>query len=476
MTIAIPKVFGIDKAKASIGPVERDFLPAALEITLTPPSPLGRSMAWTICAFGFLTLVWASMGRIDIVAVSAGKIVTQARTQVIQAPEAGIVKSIFVEPGQRVQQGEVIIQLDTSAVQAEIAHAREDLVQARLDEMRLRVFIDPDQSEAFAGIPDVTLSEIERSRLQLVAQRLERQARISTIDREIETRLSDLEMSQLLFNKARDVLPLIEERASIRSNAAKIEFGSKLLNLEAQQQVIEMTAEMAIQRQKIASGEFSVEALAYQKKQVEAEFLKTAYNDLARALTQKSAAIESLVKANRRLELSTIRSPMNGVVTQLSIRTLGGVVSPSQQLVSITPDGSPLEVEVVLPNREAGFVSKDMDVEVKVDAFPFTRYGLLKGHVISVSQDAEPQANPNESVTFGSQRKADQSANIEGSERLLYTVRIGIEPSGLKLDGKPAPLMPGMSVRAEIKTGSRTILEFLIAPLAEYMSQSMKER
>ena len=476
MTIAIPKLSGIEKAKGAIGPVEREFLPAALEITLTPPSPLGRAMAWTICAFGFLSLVWASLGHIDIVAVSAGKIVTQARTQVIQAPEAGIVKSILVEPGQRVQQGETIIQLDTSAIQAEIAHAREDLVQARLDEMRLRVFIDPGQSEAFAGIPDITLSEIERSRLQLVAQRLERQARIAAIDREMESRRSELEMSQLLFNKAQDILPLIEERASIRSNAAKIEFGSKLLSLEAQQQVIEMTAELGIQRQKIASGSFTIEALAHQKQQVEAEFLKTAYNDLARALTQKSASIESLEKAQRRLDLSTIKSPVDGIVTQLSIRTLGGVLSPSQQLVAITPEGSPLEVEVVLPNREAGFVTKDMDVEVKVDAFPFTRYGLLKGHVISVAQDAEPQANPNESAAFGSQRKADQSVNIEGSERLLYTVRIGIEPSTLKLDGKSAPLMPGMSVRAEIKTGSRSILEFLIAPLAEYISQSMKER
>lgn len=476
MTTAIPKLLGIEKAKAAIGSVEREFLPAALEITLTPPSPLGRAMAWTICAFGFLSLIWASIGRIDIVAVSTGKIVTQARTQVIQAPEAGVVKSILVEPGQRVQQGETIIQLDTSAIQAEIAHAKEDLVQARLDEIRLHNFIGPNQTEDFSSVPDISPSEIERSRLQLVVQRLERQARISTIDREMETRRSELEMSQLLFNKARDVLPLIEERASIRSNAAKIEFGSKLLSLEAQQQVIEITAEIAIQRQKIASGESSIDALAYQKKQVEAEFLKNAYNDLARALAQKSAAIESLVKANRRLELSTIRSPVNGVVTQLSIRTLGGIVSPSQQLVSITPDGSPLEVEVVLPNREAGFVSKDMDVEVKVDAFPFTRYGLLKGNVISVSQDAEPQANPNEGVTFGSQRKADQSTHIEGSERLLYTVRISIEPSALKVGGKPAPLMPGMSVRAEIKTGSRTILEFLLAPLAEYVSQSMKER
>ena len=111
MTTAIPQLPGIKKAKAAIGSVEREFLPAALEITLMPPSPLGRAMAWTIYAFGFLSLILASVGRIDIVAVSIGKIVTQARTQVIQAPEAGVVKSILVELGQRVQRGKPLFNL-----------------------------------------------------------------------------------------------------------------------------------------------------------------------------------------------------------------------------------------------------------------------------------------------------------------------------------------------------------------------------
>jgi HlyD family secretion protein/hemolysin D len=193
-------------------------------------------------------------------------------------------------------------------------------------------------------------------------------------------------------------------------------------------------------------------------------------------LAQKSSATENLAKAKRRFDLATIRAPLGGVITQLNIRTVGGVVSSAQQLVSITPNGSPLEVEVVLPNREAGFVREGQEVQVKVDAYPFTRYGLLKGEVISVAQDAEPQSNPNEYITMGSQRKADQSANIEGSERLLYTVRVRIDPDSLLLDGRPVSLIPGMAVRAEIKTGSRTILEFLMAPLAEYMQQSMRER
>lgn len=460
----------------SLGNVERQFMPAALEILETPPSPLGRMMSLVICAFALLALIWAAQGRIDIVAVAAGKIVTRARTQVVQVAETGVVKGIFVQPGQSVKQGESLIQLDTETIEAEIAHAREDQTQARLDIARLRAFIEPAadiNAESLAGVDPLL---VDRARMQFNAQKLERDSRLAALDRESESRRAELETSKVLLQKAKDVLPLVEERAEIRSKAAQIEYGSKLLSLDARQQLFDIKAEVGLQQNKISAAESSLAALTNQRAQVESEFIKTAYNDLARALTQMASATEALVKANRRLELSTVRSPLDGVVNQLNVRTLGGVVTPAQQLALISPDNSPLEVEVVVPNKDVAFIAQDQPVEVKVDAYPFTRYGLLKGRVIGIAQDAEPQANPNEGAVSGSQRRADQTAYIEGSERLLYSVRVGIDPTTLQLDGKPAPLMSGMSVRAEIKTGSRSILEFLMAPLAEYMHQSLRER
>jgi len=468
--------FRAEPNQPAMGAVERQFLPAALEILETPPSPSGRVMSFTICAFALIAMLWAAHGRIDIVAVAAGKIVTRARTQVVQVSETSVVKGIFVQPGQSVKQGEALIQLDAEAIEAEIEHARADQTQARLDIARLRAFIEPFAAfdlEYLAGIDPVL---IERTRLQLAAQKLERESRLSALDRERESRSAELETSTVMLQKAEEVLPLIAERAEIRSKAAQIEYGSKLLSLEARQQLIDMQAEVRVQRHKIAGVTSTLASLTNQREQAQSESLKTAYNDFARALAQKGAATEALIKATRRLELSTVRSPLDGIVNQLNVRTVGGVVTPAQQLVLISPENSPLEVEVVVPNRDVAFINQDQEVEVKVDAYPFTRYGLLKGRVIGIAQDAEPQANPNEGSASGSQRRADQSSYIEGSERLLYTVRVSINPETLQLDGKPAPLISGMSVRAEIKTGSRSILEFLVAPLSEYMHQSLRER
>ena len=464
------------RSTRNMGATERQFLPAALEILETPPSPSGRVMTITICALALVGSLWAYHGRIDIVAVAAGKIVTRARTQIVQVSEIGVVKSILVQPGQSVSQGTALIQLDTETIEAEIERARADQTQARLDIARLRAFVDPLSEfdrESLSGIDPVL---IERSRLQLAAQKMERESRLSTLDREREARGAELETAEVLLQKANEILPLVQDKTDIRLKAAQIEFGSKLLALEARQQLVDIKAEIRLQKLKIASAQSTLAALANQREQIVSEFLKTAYNDFARALAQNSAATESLIKANRRLELSTIRSPLDGFVNQLNVRTVGGVVTPAQQLVLISPENSPLEVEVVVPNRDVAFINQNQEVEVKVDAYPFTRYGLLKGHVVGIAQDAEPQANPNEGVQSGTQRRADQSSYIEGSERLLYTVRIAIDPETLRLEGKPAPLMAGMSVRAEIKTGSRSIAEFLISPLAEYLHQSLRER
>jgi membrane fusion protein, hemolysin D len=159
----------------------------------------------------------------------------------------------------------------------------------------------------------------------------------------------------------------------------------------------------------------------------------------------------------------------------MHIATVGAVVTPAQQLLSIVPDNDRVEVEAVLENRDIGFVDVGQRVELKVDAFPLTRYGLLGGHVLSIDRDAE--ATPvNRSGMHGTERLADETDHVEASERLRYTVHIAIEPGSFDVDGRAATLLPGMSVKAEILTGKRRIIDFLLAPLRERMHDAMRER
>jgi HlyD family secretion protein/hemolysin D len=159
----------------------------------------------------------------------------------------------------------------------------------------------------------------------------------------------------------------------------------------------------------------------------------------------------------------------------MHVASIGSVVTPAQQLLSIAPDDDRIEIEAVLENRDIGFVTAGQAVELKIEAFPFTRYGLLKGAVLSVDHDAE--AVPvNQSSVQGAQRIADETDNVEASERLRYTVHIAVQTGTLDVDGRVANMLPGMSVKAEILTGKRRIIAFLLAPLREHMHDSLRER
>ena len=187
------------------------------------------------------------------------------------------------------------------------------------------------------------------------------------------------------------------------------------------------------------------------------------------------SAGEALAKATRRAELQTLRAPIDGTVQQMHIATVGAVVTPAQQLLSVVPDNDRVEVEAVLENRDIGFVDVGQRVELKVDAFPFTRYGLLGGRVTAIDRDAEA-APVNPTGAHGTERVADETDHVEGSERLRYTVHIAMEPGSFAVDGREATLLPGMSIKAEILTGKRRIIDFLLAPLREHAHDAMRER
>jgi hemolysin D len=460
-------------AESGLRREEREFLPAALEILETPPSPAGRTLVLTLCLIAVVGVVWACFGRLDIVAVAPGKIVAHMRTKLVQPFETSTIRAILVGPGQKVRAGEALIELDPTAAIAERDKARKDLDAARLDQARLEAFLDGAAAPA-TDLESIDPVEVRRAQAHLTAQRAERDAKLATIVHEREQRVAERQAMRQTLVKLEQVLPLVAQRADIRRLSAATQFGSRLLSLETQQQLVETQSELDIERSKMASLDAAIEGLDQKLAGADAEIMTAALTDLGHAREQARRAAEELAKANHRVALQTLRSPIDGSVQQLQVTTVGSVVTPAQQLLSVVPDQDLLEVDAVLENREVGFVAAGQPVEIKVDTYPFTRYGLAKGTVLSVDRDAE--ATPVNQAVQGSLRAADEIDNIEASERLRYTVHVALEPGSLKVDGRPAALLPGMSVKAEILTGKRRIIEYLLAPLTLYAHDSMKER
>jgi hemolysin D len=184
-----------------------------------------------------------------------------------------------------------------------------------------------------------------------------------------------------------------------------------------------------------------------------------------------------MIKAERKMSDQVLRAPVDGTVQQLAIHTVGGVVTPAQQLMAIVPADSRLEAEAMIANRDIGFVVPGQSAEIKVDTFNFTKYGLLHGEVVTVSQDAIARDKPADRNNDTSKLRAALSGTSEPQgQELVYSARVSLDRTEMQVEDKTVSLAPGMAVTVEIKTGRRRIIEFLLSPLLRYRHEAIRER
>jgi len=261
-------------------------------------------------------------------------------------------------------------------------------------------------------------------------------------------------------------------------NGVRVEFPlPQIQYLQTKQQFVEDENELQVQKAKFVAADEKLASLLEQRRQTAAEFQRTNLSDLTDAETKAASLHDELVKAQEHRNLDTLTAPVNGTVQQLAVHTIGGVVTPAQQLLVLVPADSRLAVEAMVPNKDIGFVHAGEKAEIKVDTFNFTKYGLLHGTVESVSRDAIARNKPADSN--GSSAKSpgstDESSEPRGQE-LVYAARLALDRTQMDIDGKMVNLEPGMAVTAEIKTGKRRVIQYVLSPLLRYKQDALRER
>jgi hemolysin D len=454
---------------------ELEFLPAALEIVETPPSPLGRSIGATLIALFVLALGWASLGHVDIVATAPGKIIPTGYSKVIQPFETGVVRAILVTNGQNVNAGDVLIELDSTINEGEINHLRSDLQSAQLDIARLRAALTDtdDPLAAFRPPEGANPALVAMQRQFLLAQVTEHRAKIASLDGQRAQKEAELGTISATVDKLEAVIPTIEERVNIRK--ALSEYSNRLQYYEVLQQLTESQQERLVQKSHLKEAKAAVAAIIETRGQTKAEYRRTLFGELAEAERKAAGLAADLSKAEQRTKLQQLTAPVSGIVQQLSVHTVGGVVTPAQSLAVIVPSDSQLEIEAMVSNRDVGFVHAGDEVEIKVDTFDFTRYGLLHGKVLSISSDAIVRDNPGDKANEKQPGSTASTSEPKGQE-LSYAARISVDRTQMQVEDKKVKLSPGMAVTAEIKTGSRRIISYMLSPLIKYKQESLRER
>lgn len=463
---------------------EVEFLPAAIEILESPASPLGRAVALTIALFAVLALFWACISEMDIVAIAQGKIVPLGRTKMIQAPalnpgESGVVKTIAVEEGQHVTNGQVLIELDMTEISADRQKLAKQLNQTHLDIARLRSILALPGGELLDH-PSPSMDPL----LLLLAQSLRRsqwaseEEKRAFFDREIERQHAAVQANQNEIRKYNEILPLTQERLEAKQTLLNKGFTPKIEMLQLQQQFIEMQRDHDSAESHLAEAKAQIASIERQKAQSEEEFKRDRLRELSEAETQSIALAQEMKKTEERERLKRITAPVAGTVQQLNLHTIGGMVQPGQDLLAIVPDHSGIEIEALVQNQDIGFVHEGEEAVIKLDAFPFTRYGIVQGTIKTVSDDALTNNGNTSAVAFAQTPRDQFHSSSQGSlsNQLFYIARVSLHQTTMKIDEKIVPLTPGMAATIEIKTGKRKLIEFLLSPLIRMKDEAARER
>lgn len=475
MTSASRNIVAFPKREPRRREQEIAFLPAALEITEAPPSPVGRAIGVSIIAVFCVALAWASFGSVDIVATATGKIVPGGRTKLIQPFETGVVRAIHVRDGQTVKAGDVLIELDPTMTEADQERQRSDLLAAELDVARLRAALAADPLSAFRPPQSASAAETEMHRQFLISQRAEQNAKLAEIERQQGQKEAERATTSASVAKLQATIPVLQERVDIRKGLVDKALASKVVYLSEYQELVGLQQDLNLQQSRLHEADAAIALLKETKERTSAEYRRATYDALAKAEQKAASAAQEVVKAERRTKLQHLTAPVDGVVQQLAVHTVGGVVTPAQALAIVVPSESQLEIEAMLSNRDVGFVHSGQKAEIKVDTFNFTRYGLLHGDVLSVSTDAITRDRPQGGSNDRASGTAQGSSEPKGQE-LEYAARISLDRTHMQVEDKLVKLGPGMAVTVEIKTGARRIISYLLSPLARYKQESLRER
>lgn len=463
---------------------DREFLPAALEIIETPPAPLRVATLWFICVAFLGALAWAWLGSIDIHAVAQGRIQPSGRSKVIQPVEPGKVVAIKVQNGTTVAAGDLLLELDPTETGADREALARDLETARGEAARRSTAIAIARSGVLAPRPatypesvsatvrerenEALTFEIEQLAATIVGLKAQHAANVATI--------AKLKASL----KARErVIALAKERVDMRDKLSKNGSLSRAMVIEVETQYEQLLTTQAGEQGQVAEAEAQIETINSKMTETRSQFIADQRVKMLEAERKADHTSQELVKAKVKNERTSLTAPIAGTVQQLAVSTVGQVVASGQSLMVIVPKDSTIEIEAFVQNQDIGFVEAGQPVVVKIEAFPFTRYGTLDGRIERVSRDAVDEreamglADP---LVAAKQSGATQGAVQSKMQGLVFPATVRLDRTAIVIDGKDIPLTPGMAVTVEILTGRRRAIDYVLSPLREVASTSAHER
>lgn len=460
-----------------------EFQPHTLAIQDTPPSPFTRIILWILVLLVILIIIWSYFSRVPIMTSAPGKFSSKGSTKIVQSLNNGTVSRIFVKKGLKVSKGQVIVELDNTVNYSALVNSKKSLMLNNLEIKRILMELN---GEAGKSVKPASAT----SKIAIIEQRLGL-ANLTSARSKIAYDRAEILQSEARFKSG---IATLEEYKKVFNTDKKIEDQTKNLVIigaisknhydRIKKSAMQTEGKLEAQKNKII--EYQQNIIAYQHKLAEdnANIKKQLLKDWQRTQLQAYDLNKKNVTALNRFHFDWLRSPVDGVVQNLSVASIGSVIQAGQTVATIVPENAPLIVVADVPTQDAGFIRKGQNVMVKVAAFPFEQYGMIKGQVMSVSPTAEPNntitAPPpgenHESIQGNSQSGQNHSHNQNANTApptLYYHVRVKPDKTWLMIDGKKHFMEPGMTVTIDVQTGDRSVLDFFLSPISKYINNGL---
>ncbi|MCE9785895.1 HlyD family type I secretion periplasmic adaptor subunit [Shewanella algae] len=431
-----------------------EFLPAHLTLAQKPPSPFARLTAITLSIGVLAALLWAYWGKLDVQATATGRLVVSGRSQFIQSYELSRVMSIHVRDGQRVEKGVPLLTLDTLGVTQDITRLITQSEFQTNELIRYRTLLNDQpliQDPMFTALPAEQQALINENYL---SEKREFDATLASISAEMKVNSTSQAARQSDINALIQLTENISQRLAARKKLNQVKVIGHVEYLEQEKELLEVQRQVTQQRAELQVLKSQYQSLEERQTGFKAQKQREWLEKRRQAKLQLAALTQELSKVREREQLEIIRSPVNGTVQQLSVYTIGAVLQPAQNLMIIVPENSVQLAEVQILNKDIGFVYPGQSVTVKVDAFPYTRYGTIDAQLLSISRDST----------------TDEQLG------LVFPAQVQLNKNNIVIDGQTVEFTPGMSVVAEIKTDKRRIIDYLLSPIREYQAEALRER
>jgi hemolysin D len=460
---------------------DREFLPAALELIEAPPSPIVVSFIWTICLLFAAALAWAWFGRLDIYAVASGKIEPNGESKVVQSLDLGKVVGVFVRNGSAVKAGDLLLELDSTETGADSDALARDVESDDAEVARRRAAIGSVGSNTVASIQfDPTTDQATRQREQAVLESdlAKLTAGEDTLKAQLAQAAGTVQKLTNSIGQREEMIALDKELVDMREALTGKGTTSRAQVIEALQRYETDLITQVTERGQLREAKDSAEATERKIAELDAQFLADQMDKLEDTQRKRDHTFGDFIKARSKNAQSRLTTPVDGVVQQLAVTSIGQVVTSGQVLMTVVPKDAQLEVAAMVLNADIGFIKTGQEAVVKVDAFPFSRYGTLDGTVSRVSADAvDTRSAPNLSEAAATVKpQSSPTSSKTDQPELAFPVTVALARTMIKADGKEIDLFPGMTVSVEIKTGSRRVIDYLLSPLREVASDTAHER